>query len=129
MGHCNLKLLTKNTIFSGFHSRRSYVYDKLCIDPDLCEEYINRGLNEELLPVLLPVLRHKSFAQNLCQSHTLNCYCAKRVSNLDAKVGLPTLSDPGQHKKMCLFNFQNFDFTAPLKNKAIRQKKLTPTEI
>ena len=31
-----------------------------CIDPDLCEEYINKELNEELLPVL----RHKSYAQN-----------------------------------------------------------------
>ena len=74
-----------------------------CIDPDLCEEYINRGLNEELLPVLLPVLHHKSFAQNFCPSHTLNGCCAKLASNLDAKVGLITLSDPRQHKK-CVFS-------------------------
>ena len=70
-----------------------------CIDPDLCEEYINRGLNEKLLPVL----RHKSFAQNFCQGHTLNGYCANRASNFDAKVGLLTLSDPRQHKK-CVFS-------------------------
>ena len=93
VGHCNLKLLAKNTIFSSFHSRRSYIHDKLCIDPDLCEEYINRGLNEKLLPVL----RHKSFAQNCCQSHTLNGCCAKLASNLDAKVGLFILSYPGKH--------------------------------
>ena len=102
MGHCSLKLLAKNAIFSGSHSRRSKIYDKSCIDPDLCEEYINRGLNEELVPVLLPVLRHKSLAQNFCQGHTLNGYCAKLASNLDAIVGLLTLSDPRKHKK-CVF--------------------------
>ena len=64
---------------------------------------MNRGLNEELLPVLLPVLRHKSFAQNFCRSHTLNGCCAERASNMDAKVGLFTLSDPRQHKK-CVFS-------------------------
>ena len=35
---------------------------------------------------------YKSFAQNFCQGHTLNGYCAKLASNLDAKVGLLTLS-------------------------------------
>ena len=33
----------------------------------------------------------------------MNGYCAKLASNLDAKVGLLTLSDPGQHKK-CVFS-------------------------
>ena len=51
---------------------------------------MNRGLNEKLLPVL----RHKSFAQNFCQSQTLNGCCAKFASNLEAKVGLLTLSYP-----------------------------------
>ena len=74
-----------------------------CIDPDLGEECISRGLNEELLPVSLPVVRHKSFAQNFCQGHTLNGCCAQLTSNLDAKVGLLTLSDPRQHKK-CAFS-------------------------
>ena len=45
-----------------------------------------RGLNEELLPVLLPILRHKPFAQNSFQSHTLNGCRAKLASNMDAKV-------------------------------------------
>ena len=63
------------------------MHDKSCIDPDLCEEFINRGLNEKLQPVLLPVLCHKSFAQNFCQSHTLNGCCAELASNLNAKVG------------------------------------------
>ena len=103
MGHCSLKLLAKNTIFSDFHSRRSKIHDESCIDPDLCEEYINRGLNEELLPILRSVLRHKSFAQKFCQRHTLNDYCAKLSSNLDVKVGLLTLSDPRQHEK-CVFS-------------------------
>ena len=103
MGNCNLKLFAKNTIFLGFHSRRSYIHDKSCINPDLYEEYINRGLNEELLLVLLPVLRHKSLAQNFCQGQTLNGYCANLASNFDAKVGLLTLSDPRQHKK-CIFS-------------------------
>ena len=93
--------MAKNTIFSCFHSRRSKIHDKSRIDPDLCEEYINRGLNEKLLPVL----RHKSFAQNFCQRHTLNGCCAKRASNLDAKVGLLTLSDPCQHKKYIYIYF------------------------
>ena len=79
------------------------IHDKSCIDLDLCEEYINRRLNEELLPALLPALRHKSFAQNFCQGHTLNGYCAKLASNLDAKVGPLTLSDSRQHKK-CVFS-------------------------
>ena len=42
---------------------------------------------------------HKSFAQNFCQGHTLNGYCAKPASNLDAKIGLLALSNPRQHKK------------------------------
>ena len=98
-----MKLLAKNTIFSGFYSRRSLIHEKSYIDPHLCEEFINRGLNEELLPVLLPILRHKSFAQNFCQGHTLNDYCAKLASNFNAKVGLLTLSDPRQLKN-CVFS-------------------------
>ena len=75
---------------------------------------MNRGLNE-LLPVLLPALRHKSFELNFCQSHTLNGCCAELASNIDAKVCLFTLSDPWQHKKMCFLNCHNFYFTAPLR--------------
>ena len=70
-----------------------YSDDESCIDPYLCEEYINNGLNEELLPVL----RHKSFARNFCQGHILNGCCAKPATNLNAKVGLFILSDPRQH--------------------------------
>ena len=44
----------------------------------------------------------------------MNGYCAKLASNLDAKVGLLTLSDPRQHTKCVFFNFHTFDFTAPL---------------
>ena len=40
------------------------------------------------------LLCYKSVAQNFCQGHTLNGYCSKLASNLDAKVGLLTLSDP-----------------------------------
>ena len=78
------------------------MHDESRIDTDLCEGYINKGLNEKLLPILLPVLRHKFFAQNFCQGHTMNGCCAKLASNLDAKVGLFTLSDPRKHKK-CVF--------------------------
>ena len=102
MGHCNLKLLTKNTIFQD----SALEGPKLMISHALIQIYvrnISRGLNQDLLPVLLPVLRHKSFAQNFCQGHTLNGYCAKLASNLDAKDGLLTLSDPRQHKK-CAFS-------------------------
>ena len=74
------------------------------MDPDLCEEYINKVLNEELLPVLLPVVRHNSLAKSICQGHILNGCCAKLASNLDAKVGLFILSDPRQHKNM-FFHF------------------------
>ena len=99
--------------------------NKSCIDPDLCEQFINRGLNEEQLPVLLPVLRHKSFAQNFCQCHTLNGCCAKLASNLDAKVGLLALSHPRQHKNV-FFSIFRLDFTAPLKSQQnIRQRKLS----
>ena len=49
-----------------------------------------------------------------CIGHTLNGCCAELTSNMDAKVGLFTLSDPRQHKKCVFFNFHNFDFTAPL---------------
>ena len=69
-----------------------------CIDPDLCEEYIKKGLNEKLLPVL----RHNSFAQNFCQDHTLNGYGAKGASILDAKIGLFTFTDPRQHIKYAI---------------------------
>ena len=58
---------------------------------------ISIGLHAKLLPVLLPVLRHKSFAQNFCQGHTFNGCCSKLASNFDAIVGLITLSDPRQH--------------------------------
>ena len=75
-----------------------------CINPDLCEEFINRGLDEELLPVLIPVVVcHKSFAQNFCQSHTLNGCCVELASNMDAKVCLFTLPYPEKHKK-CVFS-------------------------
>ena len=53
-------------------------------------EYINKGLNKEQLPVL----RHKYTQKHFCLSHTLNGCCAKRASNLNAKVGLFTLSGP-----------------------------------
>ena len=56
------------------------------IDPGWCEEYINKGLNEEQQPGLLPVLRHKSFVQNFYQGHTLSGCCAELTSNLDPKV-------------------------------------------
>ena len=42
------------------------------------------------------------FAQNFCQGHTLNGYCAKHALNLDAKVGLLTLSYSRQHKNVFL---------------------------
>ena len=42
----------------------------------------------------------KSFAQNFCQSHTLNGCCAKDALNLDAKVGLLVLSDCRHHKNV-----------------------------
>ena len=58
---------------------------------------------KKLLPVLLPVLHHKSFTQNFCQGHTLSGYCARIASNFDAKVGLLTSSDPRQHKD-CVFS-------------------------
>ena len=87
-GQSKLKLLANNPVFSGFHSGRPEIHEQWCIDPDLREEYINIGLNEELLPVLLPVLRHKSFAKSVCQGHILNGCCAKLASNLDANVGL-----------------------------------------
>ena len=61
----------------------------------LCEEDIDKGLNEEILPVL----RHESFAHNFCQGHALNGCCAKLPSNLNAKVGLFILSYPRQHTK------------------------------
>ena len=64
--------------------------DESCIDPDSCEEYINKEQNEELHPIL----RHKSFVQDFCQGHTLNGCCAILSSNLNVKVGLSTLSDP-----------------------------------
>ena len=41
--------------------------------------------------------------KKFCQRHTLNGYCAKLASNMDAKVGLLTLSDPRQLKK-CVFS-------------------------
>ena len=44
-------------------------------------------------------------SQNFGQSHTLNGCCAKLASNLDAKVGLLTLSDPRQHKKYVFSTF------------------------
>ena len=78
--HCSLKLLVSNTLFSGSHSGRPQINDESCIDPDLCKEYINKGLNDELLPVLY----HKSYAQNFC------------------KVGLFILPDLGQHEKKFL---------------------------
>ena len=45
----------------------------------------------------------------------MNGYCARLASNFDAKVGPLTLSDYRKHKKMCFFNFHNFDFTVPFK--------------
>ena len=48
----------------------------------------------------------------------MNGYCAKLASNLDAKVGLLTLSTSLDNIKMCFFNFHNFDFTAPLRLRA-----------
>ena len=56
---------------------------------------MKNGLNEELLPIL----RHKSFAQNFCQGRTLNGCCAKLASNLNVIFGLFILSDRGQHKQ------------------------------
>ena len=44
----------------------------------------------------------------------MNGYCAKLASNLDATVGLLTLSDSRQYKNVFFFNFHNFDFTVPL---------------
>ena len=82
--------------------------DESCIDPDLCKEYIDKGLNEELLPFF----HHKSWAQDFCQAHTLNGCCANLASNLNAKVGLYILSDPRQYKACVIVNFHNFDFTA-----------------
>ena len=81
-------------MFSGFHYGRPLFHDESCIGPDLCEEYINKGQIEGLLPVLLTLLRHKSFAQNFYQGHTLNGWDAQLASNLDAKVGLFILADP-----------------------------------
>ena len=58
---------------------------------------------------------HKIFVKSYKSPiHTLNGYCAKLASNLDAKVGLLTLSDPRQHKTMCFLNFHKFDVTVPL---------------
>ena len=50
-----------------------------------------------------PSLHHKSFAQNFCLRHTFNGCCGKLASDLDAKVGLITLSDHRHHKK-CVFS-------------------------
>ena len=58
-----------------------------------------------ILPVLLPVLSHKSFAQSFCRGHALNSCFAELASNLNAKVGLFTSSNPRQHKKCVFFNF------------------------
>ena len=44
-------------------------------------------------------LTSQVLSTKFCQGHTLNGYCAKRASNLDAKVGLLTFSDPRQHKR------------------------------
>ena len=57
---------------------------------------MNKGLDEEILPVL----RHKSFMQNSCRGHALNGCCAKRASNLNAKVGPFILSYPRKHKNV-----------------------------
>ena len=46
------------------------------------------------------ILNKHSFVQNFCQGHTLNGSCAKRSSILDSKIGLLTLTDPRQHKKL-----------------------------
>ena len=59
-----------------------------------------KGLNEEPIPVL----RHKSITHNFFQGRTFNGCFAKLVSNLNAKVGLFILSDPGQQKR-CVFSF------------------------
>ena len=68
---------------------------KFMISLALTQIYVrNKGLNEELLLVVLPVLRHKSFAQNFCPGHTLNGCCAELASNLDAEAGPFTSSDP-----------------------------------
>ena len=48
-GSCNQKLLTNNAVFSSFHSGMPYIDDESHIDPDICEEYINKELNEELV--------------------------------------------------------------------------------
>ena len=86
--------------------------DESRMEPDLCEEYINKELNEELLPVL----RHKFFVQNFCQGHEwLLCKtCFKFEYQKLAYSFYLTLDNI----KMCCFNFHNFGFTAPLKGHA-----------
>ena len=93
---------------------QQYFIFRSCIDPDLCEEYINKGPNEEL------ELLHRSIAQNFCQGHTFNGCGAKLASTMNAKVGMFILSDPRQHSKCVFFNFHNFDFTALLSDNVLR---------
>ena len=66
-------------------------------------------------PILLPVLRHNSFAHNFCQGHTLNGSGAKPASILDAKIGLFTLTDPRQHKKYAVSTFIILPLTVSLR--------------
>ena len=103
-----MKLLANKAVFSRFQPGRSSINYESCIDPDFCEDFINKGLNEELLPVL----RHKFFTQIFCHGPTLNGCCAKLASSLNAKVSLfiyLTL----ENIKMCFFNFHGFHFSAP----------------
>ena len=65
---------------------------------------MNKGLNEELLPVLLPVLHHKSFAKSFCQGHILNGCCEKVAFSLNSKFGLYILSHPRKHRKYVFFS-------------------------
>ena len=74
---------TKNAVFSGFLESPE-IHDESCIDPDSCEEYINKELSVELHPIL----RHKSLTLDFCQGHTMNGCCAKFPSNLNVNVGL-----------------------------------------